>query len=66
MEVLSPLDAAFLRLEDRSPRDFNTRLVVAGVDLDKQVERTRLRPLASGRVSLAAAWARIRSTRSAR
>ncbi len=26
-------------------------------DLDRQVERTRLRPLASGRVSLAAAWA---------
>ena len=26
-------------------------------DLDKQVERTRLRPLASGRVSLRAAWA---------
>ncbi len=25
-------------------------------DLDKQVERTRLRPLASGRVTLAAAW----------
>jgi 4-hydroxybenzoate polyprenyltransferase len=26
-------------------------------DLDRQVERTRLRPLASGRVSLSAAWA---------
>ena len=26
-------------------------------DLDRQVERTRLRPLASGRVSLRAAWA---------
>jgi 4-hydroxybenzoate polyprenyltransferase len=26
-------------------------------DLDRQVERTRLRPLASGRVSLASAWA---------
>jgi 4-hydroxybenzoate polyprenyltransferase len=26
-------------------------------DLDRQVERTRLRPLASGRVSTAAAWA---------
>ena len=26
-------------------------------DLDRKVERTRLRPLASGRVSLAAAWA---------
>ena len=28
-------------------------------DLDKQVERTRLRPLASGRVSLTAAWALV-------
>jgi 4-hydroxybenzoate polyprenyltransferase len=28
-------------------------------DLDKRVERTRLRPLASGRVSLTAAWALI-------
>ena len=26
-------------------------------DLDRQVERTRLRPLASGRVSVRAAWA---------
>ena len=26
-------------------------------DLDRQVERTRLRPLASGRVSLRSAWA---------
>ena len=28
-------------------------------DLDRQVERTRLRPLASGRVSLRSAWALI-------
>ena len=28
-------------------------------DLDRQVERTRLRPLANGRVSLAAAWALV-------
>ena len=28
-------------------------------DLDRQVERTRLRPLASGRVSLRAAWALV-------
>jgi 4-hydroxybenzoate polyprenyltransferase len=28
-------------------------------DLDRQVERTRLRPLASGRVSLTAAWALV-------
>ena len=30
---------------------------IIDLDLDKQVERTRLRPLASGRVSLRAAWA---------
>jgi 4-hydroxybenzoate polyprenyltransferase len=32
---------------------------IVDCDLDKKVERTRLRPLASGRVSLKAAWALV-------